>query len=68
MVLMSLDELKHTELKSQLLQRGLSVTGKKGDLKERLEQALESEGHDPDLFEFYIKSLTGSMQTKSEQY
>ena len=66
MGLITLEELKCSDLKGQLLLRGLSTIGKKNELKERLQQSLEGEGKDPDTFEFEIKSPIELAQEEKE--
>ena len=52
MVLKSLDELWASEMKDELEKRGLSDTGKKDELMERLLAALVNEGYGPDDDEY----------------
>ena len=52
MVLKSLDELWASEMKDALEKRGLSDTGKKDELMERLLAALVNEGYGPDDDEY----------------
>ena len=67
MGLITLEELKCSDLKGQLLLRGLSAIGKKNELKERLQQSLEGEGKDPDTFEFEIKTPMELMTLMREE-
>ena len=67
MGLITLEELKCSDLKGQLLLRGLSTVGKKNELKERLQQFLENEGKDPDTFEFEIKTPMELMTLMREE-
>ena len=67
MVVFLLEELKVSELKKQLLSRGLSALGKKDELRERLVQFLIAEGENPESFEFNIKTLEELMITAQEE-
>ena len=62
-----LEELKFSELRKQLLLRGLSALGKKDELRERLVQFLIAEGEDPESFEFNIKTLEELMIAAQEE-
>ena len=67
MVVFLLEELKVSELKKQLLSRGLSALGRKEELRERLVQFLIAEGENPESFEFNIKTLEELMITAQEE-
>ncbi|KAJ8945882.1 hypothetical protein NQ318_002723 [Aromia moschata] len=49
-----LKDLKVADLKKELEERECETTGKKADLQNRLKEALENEGENPDIFLFEI--------------
>ncbi|KAJ8956502.1 hypothetical protein NQ318_019220 [Aromia moschata] len=49
-----LKDLKVADLKRELEERECETTGKKADLQNRLKEALENEGENPDIFLFEI--------------
>ncbi|KAJ8949844.1 hypothetical protein NQ318_000544 [Aromia moschata] len=49
-----LKDLKVADLKRELAERECETTGKKADLQNRLKEALENEGENPDIFLFEI--------------
>ncbi|KAJ8949233.1 hypothetical protein NQ318_022745 [Aromia moschata] len=51
-----LKDLKVEDLKRELKERECETTGKKADLQNRLKEALENEGENPDIFLFEIAS------------
>ncbi|KAJ8952669.1 hypothetical protein NQ318_020984 [Aromia moschata] len=65
-------DLKVADLKRELEERECETTGKKADLQNRLKEALENEGENPDIFLFEIagdinsalQSLKGSLEQK----
>ncbi|KAJ8937215.1 hypothetical protein NQ318_006636 [Aromia moschata] len=67
-----LKDLKVADLKRELEERECETTGKKADLQNRLKEALENEGENPDIFLFEIagdinsalQSLKGSLEQK----
>ncbi|KAJ8937610.1 hypothetical protein NQ318_018423 [Aromia moschata] len=70
-----LKDLKVADLKRELEERECETTGKKADLQNRLKEALENEGENPDIFLFEIagdinsalQSLKGSLEQKFEE-
>ncbi|KAJ8951575.1 hypothetical protein NQ318_020452 [Aromia moschata] len=71
----SRQDLKVADLKRELEERECETTGKKADLQNRLKEALENEGENPDIFLFEIagdinsalQSLKGSLEQKFEE-
>ncbi|KAJ8948314.1 hypothetical protein NQ318_020801 [Aromia moschata] len=67
-----LKDLKVADLKRELEERECETTGEKADLQNRLKEALENEGENPDIFLFEIagdinsalQSLKGSLEQK----
>ncbi|KAJ8948273.1 hypothetical protein NQ318_020758 [Aromia moschata] len=66
-----LKDLKVADLKKELEEREFETTGKKADLQNRLKEALENEGENPDIFLFEIagdiNSALQSLEKKLEE-
>ncbi|KAJ8962920.1 hypothetical protein NQ318_001331 [Aromia moschata] len=62
-----LKDLKVADLKRELEERECETTGKKADLQNRLREALENEGENPDIFLFEIAGdINSALQSLKE--
>ncbi|KAJ8949265.1 hypothetical protein NQ318_022778 [Aromia moschata] len=62
-----LKDLKVADLKRELEERECETTGKKADLQNRLKEALENEGENPDIFLFEIAGdINSALQSLKE--
>ncbi|KAJ8951651.1 hypothetical protein NQ318_012322 [Aromia moschata] len=63
-----LKDLKVADLKRELEERECETTGKKADLQNRLKEALENEGENPDIFLFEIAGdINSALQSLKEK-
>ena len=62
-----LTDLKVTELKSELETRGLDTNGIKAVLADRLQEHLEEQGHDVEIFDFNSPEDRRSIEPKNEE-
>jgi hypothetical protein len=60
-----LTDLKVTELKSELETRGLDTNGIKAVLADRLQEHLEEQGHDVEIFDFNPRESLESQEESS---
>ena len=62
-----LRDLKVTELKTELETRGLDTDGLKAELADRLQENLQEQGHDVEIFNFNSPEDHQSIEPKNEE-